>query len=214
MTDFSAARRTMVENQIRTYDVSDKLVLAAFEAVPRECFVRPKDAAVAYLDREQMAADGITRLLPPLVLARLMQALELASGQRALDCGSAGYGAALLAAAGLSVVSCEAESEAAAAALARAGISGVEVVDARPGEGAPAKGPFDVILVHGAAEVEPASLLAQLKDGGRLGIIMGLGRAGRASIFRRVGKGFGKARAFDAAGPALQDFARKPEFSF
>lgn len=214
MTDFAAARRTMVDNQIRTYDVSDKLVLAAFEAVPREHFVPVSDAAVAYIDREQTARDGVTRLVTPLVLARLIQALEPAPGQRALDVGSMGYGAALLARAGLKVVATVADSAAAQAALAAAGVSGVDVVAAEASAGAPGQGPYDLIVVHGAAEVEPEALLNQLKDGGRLGIVMGTGRAARATVFRRIGATFSRARAFDAAAPALPAFARKAEFAF
>jgi len=214
MTDFAAARRTMVDNQIRTYDVSEKLVLAAFEAVPREHFVPAADAAVAYIDREQIARDGATRLMTPLVLARLMQALEPAPGQTVLDVGSMGYGAALFASAGLKVVATATDAAAAKTALAAAGASGVEVIGADAGAGAPKQGPYDIILVHGSAEVEPESLLAQLKDGGRLGIVMGTGRAGRATVFRRIGNTFSRARAFDAAAPALAAFARKAEFAF
>lgn len=214
MTDFTAARRTMVDNQIRTYDVSDKVVLAAFETVPREHFVAERDAALAYLDREQTARDGQTRMLAPLVLARLMQALELVPGEKALDVGSAGYGAALLASAGLKVTSVEQNADAARGALSAAGISGVDLIKGDAGAGAPGQAPYDVILVHGAAEVEPEALLRQLRDGGRLGIIMGLGRSGRAMVFRRIGRHISGARAFDAAGPAVAELARKPEFAF
>jgi protein-L-isoaspartate(D-aspartate) O-methyltransferase len=62
MTDFAAARRTMVDNQIRTYDVTDQSCSGSFETVPREHFVAERQMRdFAYLDREQTARDGQTR---------------------------------------------------------------------------------------------------------------------------------------------------------
>ena len=52
MTDFAQARRMMVEGQIRTNDVTDLRVLAAFGEVPRERFVPPRWQPIAYLDRD------------------------------------------------------------------------------------------------------------------------------------------------------------------
>lgn len=214
MTDFAAARRTMVENQIRTYDVTDQTLLASFSSVPREAFVAGTEKATAYLDRLQRARDGKTQLIPPLVVARMIQALELNAGEHVLDVGSCGYGAAVLAGCGVSVVSLENDAAAARAALAEAGIAGVPVVEGAASTPAIAGGPFDAIVVHGAAEVEPKSLLAQLKDGGRLAIVMGTGRSGRVMIFRRLGAVTSQARALDAMAPAMAEFARPETFTF
>lgn len=214
MDIFSAARRTMVENQLRTYDVTDHTVLAAFESVPRELFVAPAQAEMAYLDREQPTRDGKTRLLTPMVHARLLQALDVAPGETALDVGSAGYGAAILVACGAKVTALEADAEATRGALQAAGVAGVDVVAGDAGTGAANRGPFNVILVHGAAEVQPEALLAQLAEGGRLGVVMGTGRSGRATVFRKVSGKAGGACAFDAAAPTLAALARKSEFAF
>ena len=50
MTDFAAARRNMVDGQVRTADVTDLRILTAMLEIPRENFVPPAFAALAYLD--------------------------------------------------------------------------------------------------------------------------------------------------------------------
>ena len=214
MTDFAAARRTMVSNQLRTYDVTDQNLLAAFESVPREAFVVDGQGTVAYLDREVTARDGATRLMTPMLTARMIQALELNKGEKVLDVGSAGYGAAILNAYGMSAVALVADAASAQAALAQAGAAAVPVVAGSYAAGAAAQGPYDAIMVHGSAELEPTGLLGQLKDGGTLAIVMTSGRVGRVMIYRRVGKTVSSARALDGSAPALAEFQRKPEFAF
>lgn len=214
MTDFAAARRTMVENQLRPYDVTDQVLLAGFEQVAREAFVDASLTGQAYLDRELTARDGKTRMLTPMVLARMIQALELNKGEKVLDVGGAGYGAALLTSMGVDAVALESNPEPARTALAAAGFGNITVVGGNLADGAKDHGPFDAILVHGASEIEPTVLLSQLKEDGALAIVMGRGRSGRASIFKKVGNSFSRARAFDAAAPVLAQFERKPEFTF
>ena len=214
MTDFAAARRTMVENQLRTYDVTDQVLLAGFETVPREKFVDPAITNLAYLDREVTARGGKSKLLLPMTLARMIQALELNKGEKVLDVGGAGYGAAVLSSIGVDVVALDKDAESARASLAAAGFPEVKVVAGHLAAGAAAHGPFDAIIVHGASEIEPTELLNQLKEDGALVIVMGRGRSGRATVFTRVSNDFSRARAFDAAAPVLAEFEKKPEFSF
>jgi protein-L-isoaspartate(D-aspartate) O-methyltransferase len=79
--------------------------------------------------------------------------------------------------------------------------------------GHPAGAPFDVILVHGACEADPAALLSQLADGGRLGVVIGRGRAGRATVFTRSGGAIGSRSVFDAAATPLAAFRPVPAFA-
>ncbi len=96
MTDFAAARRHMVDGQIRTIDVTDLRVISAMLEVPRERFMQPASVSLAYLDLDVPVGGG-RRLLRPMVLAKLIQAAELEAGDCVLDVGCAtGYGAALL----------------------------------------------------------------------------------------------------------------------
>ena len=116
MVDFAQARRTMVDCQIRTSDVTDLRVIAAFLDVARERFVPAARKAIAYLDRDVPVSDTVPRaLLKPMVFAKLVQAAEIAATDRVLDVGCAtGYSSAVLGKLAASVVALEED-----AALAR-----------------------------------------------------------------------------------------------
>jgi protein-L-isoaspartate(D-aspartate) O-methyltransferase len=146
--DLAAQRRNMVDTQLRTYDVTSHRLLDAIESVPRDVFVPESLRELAYSDQDiaVSAGEGAARgLLVPMVLARLLQALDVKPGDRALDCaGGSGYGAALLSALGAQVTAVE-ETEALAGLtrdrLAAAGISGIDVQAAGFGAGLAGSGP-------------------------------------------------------------------------
>ena len=112
MIDFAAARRMMVDGQVRTSDVTDPRIIAAMLELPRERFVPEASAALAYLDLDlpvtEEPAPGARRLLKPMVLAKLVQAADIGRDARVLDvaCGT-GYSSALLARLARSVVALE-----------------------------------------------------------------------------------------------------------
>lgn len=222
MPDLSQSRRVMVDNQIRTFDVTDRDVLAAFDVVPRERFVEPADLALAYSDAKLFVkgAHESRALLVPLVLARLVQALAPKAGESALDCfGGLGYSAAILAEIGLRTTFAETDAGLGSRAVeALAGVAGpVRILPAQPITPgvAPLDGQkYDVILVNGAVEREPVALLDRLKDGGRLGIIVRRGRAAEARIYLRSGGAVSHRIAFDAQAPVLPGFQREPGFVF
>jgi len=220
MTDFAALRRRMVENQIRPSEVSDHAVLAAFLAVPREIFVTPEEAPLAYSDRPALMNPGAPgrRLLEPVLLARLIQALPRGPETRtmAVACGS-GYAAAILSRLVGAVVAVEDDPALVAmatGALKTVGAENVAVVPAPAAEGCPSEAPFDAILLEGAVEVEPLGLIAQLKPGGMLATIMRTPRSGRAMLYERVAEGSAQAALFDAWAPVVPGFERRREFVF
>ena len=154
---YAARRLGMVNSQLRTGDVVDQEVLAAFLAVP-ESFVSPSFVELAYLDREAPALGAKSRrLLPPATLAKMLQAAAVMQGDRALDVGGgSGYGAAILATMRAKVVALE--SDPGAADAARKLLSdreNVTVVQGPLNSGAKALGPFDLIVVEGAFRVPP-----------------------------------------------------------
>jgi protein-L-isoaspartate(D-aspartate) O-methyltransferase len=214
--EFAARRRIMVDSQLRTCDVTDQAVLAAFADVPRETFVPPAMASLAYLDRDIPALGGAGRLLlAPMTLAKLIQAAGVKPGEKALDvaCGS-GYSAAILAALGAHVTGLDTDAGALAAAK---GLFGAEqAIDWIAGdlaEGA-AGGQFGLILVNGAFESAPEKLLSQLTDGGRLIGVDASFRSPRAVIIERISGVLSKRALFDAAAPRLEAFRRLPSFAF
>jgi protein-L-isoaspartate(D-aspartate) O-methyltransferase len=218
MTDFATARRNMVDGQVRTTNVTDLRVIAAMLEVPRETFVAPANAALAYLDLDVPVGEGAgaRRLLKPQVVAKLLQAADLAATDRVLDVGCAtGYGAALLARIAAQVVALE--QDPALAQTARAALAGLPNVSVQSGtlsEGWPQGGPYGAIVLEGATEVAPQALFRQLKDGGRLVCVLGSGPGAKGVVYRRSGEETGGRAVFDAAAPLLPGFVRPLEFAF
>lgn len=217
MLDYAQARRMMVDGQLRTYDVTDAALLAAFDAVPREAFVAPGHEPFAYADRDvPAAADGSRQVLAPMVLARLIQALVVRPGCRVLDvAGGLGYAAAILSRLGADVRGLEGEDLAAEAGRRLAAAGYPVPVHAGPfDQGLAGDAPYDAILVNGAVETRPDALIAQLGEGGRLACVVGRGRSAKATLFVRGGETVGARGLFDAAAPLLPAFRTEPAFVF
>ena len=214
---YRARRLGMVNSQLRTGDVVDQEVLAAFLDTPRERFVSPSYAELAYLDRDAPALGAKSRrLLPPLTLARMLQAAAVMPGDRVLDVGGgSGYGAAVLAAMGAKVAALEFDPGAAEAAReALSGRENVTVVHGPLDSGAKALDPFDVIIVEGAFQVAPASLLSLLADGGRLvGIDATMG-ASQAALYERRGEAVSRRALFETSAQTLDGFQSEMSFAF
>ena len=216
MADFATLRRTMVDTQIRPADVTDRAIIHAMLETPREVFVPQSSAGLAYLDLDLPVGGSGRRLLQPMVLAKMLQALNIDPQDRALDVGCAtGYAAALLSQLVASVVALEEDADllrAAKTTLAQA--ANVEVVQGTLVNGYRSGGPYDVILVEGCIAVEPAQLCEQLVDGGRLVCILGTGPATKVTLYLREGDDLTRQAIFDAFGTPLPGFARPEAFTF
>jgi protein-L-isoaspartate(D-aspartate) O-methyltransferase len=223
MLDFTAARRTMVDSQVRTSDVTDLRIVAAMLELPRERFVPERYAELAYADLDAPVAEArpgepVRRLLKPMVLAKLVQAAAVKADDHVLDVGCAtGYSAALLARLARSVVALEQDpalAKLAAENLAAVGARNVTVVTGPLTQGWSPAAPYDVIFVDGAVETVPDALCSQLKDGGGLVAVVGRVPAGRAIVYRSVRGDVSGWPVFDASAPLLPGFAAPPIFVF
>lgn len=221
MMDFARARRTMVDTQIRVNDVTDTRIVDALMAVPRENFVPETLRPLAYLDDDlavkgEGGSRGARYLVEPVVLARMIQAAGIGAADHVLDVGTAtGYSSAVLGRIAGSVVALEEDGDLAGRAKAAfVGDSAVTLVEGPLAGGAAAHGPFDVILLQGAAEIVPPALLGQLKEGGRLVAVVGTGRAAKCMVHARLGEEFSVRPAFDAAIPLLPGFEKPRGFVF
>lgn len=216
MMDFERLRLGMVDGQIRTADVTDHRVLAAFLTVPRESFVPEQRRGLAYLDaRTPLGPDG-RAALDPMTLSRLVQLAAPREGERALVVGCGlGYTAAIVCELGLSVVALEEDAGLAGEARARlAACQGVEVVEGPLAAGAPDAGPYDLVFCDGAIVTGADALGAQLKPHGRIVAPAGEGRATRATVFRRTGQSLAASAFFDASAPVLPGFRPAETFAF
>ncbi|MGO8686987.1 MAG: protein-L-isoaspartate(D-aspartate) O-methyltransferase [Candidatus Dormibacteria bacterium] len=163
------SREAMIE-RLRVGGVADRRVLEAMAQVRREEYVLEGDREEAYADRALPIGESQT-ISQPLMVAILVEALELRPGDVALDIGTgSGYQAAVMAACGARVISVERIPELAnraAELLGRLGVD-VEVVAADGSVGLPDRAPFDAIGVGAAAPRLPVALARQLREGGRL----------------------------------------------
>jgi protein-L-isoaspartate(D-aspartate) O-methyltransferase len=228
LKDSQAQRRTMVDCQIRTFDVTDQRLIGRFLEVPRELFVPNNVRDLAYSDIGFLvpgSAPGqeARYLLPPLVLARLIQGGRVKPTDRVLDVAAGtGYSTAVLAGLAANIVALEADEALRRDLASRLDSFGLAQVTTRVGplaQGSAADGPFDLILVNGAVQTNPDSLFAQLADGGRLLVIKRApddptGRASKAMCYEKRGAGVGARFLFDASAPCLRAFQDTPQFVF
>jgi protein-L-isoaspartate(D-aspartate) O-methyltransferase len=219
MTVFEAARRHMVESQLRPNKVTDERVLEAFARIRREHFVPEQLRSVAYVD-EDLPLGGRRYLMEPMVAARLIQAAAPSRTDTALVVGAgSGYEAAVLSQLSRTVVALEENGELARrarAALVDENIASVGVVEGPLAAGYRERAPYDVVFFGGAVANVPSEIIGQLAQDGRLVAVVKAEDSGigRATLMTRIGRVVARRVIFDAATPLLAGFAAKPVFVF
>ncbi len=186
--DTLVARRQMVDQQIRTWEVLDPRVLDAMAAVPREEFVPAAYRDLAFADAPIPIGFGQS-MLSPKVQGRILQSLAPAATDSALEIGSGlGYLSACL-----SLLAARTQSIDIHAGLIERAVVNLrslpraqvhfEVGDAF---GAAPLGEHDVIAVTGSLPVYDTRFEAALRVGGRLFAIVGSAPVMEALLVRRV----------------------------
>jgi protein-L-isoaspartate(D-aspartate) O-methyltransferase len=177
--------------------VKDERVLAAIASIPRERFVPSGLRNRAYDNVALPIACGQT-ISQPLVVARMLELLQLRPEDRVLDIGTgSGYHAALLAILAAHVWTVERHAQLSAEAqqaITELGIDNVEFVVGDGWNGLPEHAPFDAINVAAATgKLVPAALERQLAPGGRLVAPVGSMNQ-HLSLTTRIGDGFERVR--------------------
>jgi protein-L-isoaspartate(D-aspartate) O-methyltransferase len=220
MVDFARARKAMVDNQLRTSNITDRRLLAVMGQVPRERFVPAERQTLAYVDVAHVLLPGRSaRALPsPAPFAKLVHLAGIRHTDRVLDLGcGTGYSTAVLAALCADVVALDDHADLIALArenLQELGISNATVVEAPLAGGAPGAAPFDVIVVEGVVDEVPAPLFEQLGDGGRLVALIRRGATAVANLFVKSGSDVAGRADFNASLPPLGGPAAADEFIF
>lgn len=187
--NLDAARRAMIDSQLRPSGVNDPAVLAAFARVRREDFVPTAAMGVAYMDRSLPLGGGKV-LAPPLSHGlMLMEAAPTQADRALLVEGGSGYLAALLGPL----------------------VGSLDVI--APGEAAAGQG-YTLLLIDGAIERLPQALTDALATDVR--VITGLIERGvpRLATGRKAAGSVGFLTLGEADFAPLPEYAQPAKWSF
>lgn len=188
----SAARKAMIDSQLRTSGVNADFVLARMGKVAREDFVPPASAGVAYMDRA-IPLGGGRWLAAPLVHGMMLQEARPTREDKALLVdGGSGYLAELL----------------------RPLVGSLDVLSPEQALSGSRKGGYDLLLIDGAVEHLPNALIKRLTDDAR--IVCGLAEDGVTRLARGR-KAAGTAALLPLAEigiPLLPEFAKPKAWTF
>ena len=188
-TDFAGERAAMVERQLRLRGIHEPEILDAFLAVPREAFVSPGYAHLAYGDHP-LPIEAQQTISQPYIVGLMIEAAAIKPGDRVLEVGAgSGYAAAVISRIAGRVIGIERQHELVEVArerLSALGYDNVEIVEGDGTKGWPDGAPYDAILAAASGSHVPQPLVDQLKPGARL--VMPLGGPGWVQQLVRVTK--------------------------
>jgi protein-L-isoaspartate(D-aspartate) O-methyltransferase len=189
----AAARKAMIDSQLRTSGINAPFVLARMAAVPREDFVPASARGIAYIDRAISLGEGRYLAAPVVHGTMLQEARPDAADSALLVDGGSGYLAELL----------------------RPLVGSLEVISPADAVAASRKrGDFTLLMIDGAIEQLPDGLVQRLAEGAR--VVTGLVRNGltRLAMGRKAAGEVGLVALAEMGIPVLPEFAAKKEWSF
>jgi len=214
-TDF--ARRQMVQQQVRAWDVLDHRILDVMRELPREEFVPQGFKPLAFADMEIPLGYG-EHMMTPTLEGRVLQAIGVGDGDDVLEVGTgSGFLCACLGRLGNSVTSIDIHEDfldRARASLQEAGIVNSELLRMDATRELPAR-QFDAIAVTGSLPVFDPRFVMALKPGGRLFVIVGEPPVMDARLVERTGENDWRSSSlFETDIAPLVNAALPPQFSF
>jgi protein-L-isoaspartate(D-aspartate) O-methyltransferase len=170
--DHEDERRVRVADlilRLRRAGISDRRIVTAIEAVPRDVFVPGESRADAYAERALPIDCGQT-ISAPLIVAMMTAALDVGERDKVLEIGTGtGYQTAILARLARRVYTIDRFRTLVAAAESRFRTLRIPNITTLVGDGMkgwPEQAPFDRIMVTAAGDEVPETLLRQLRMGG------------------------------------------------
>ncbi len=212
------ARFNMIEQQIRTWEVLDPVVLAALDEVPRENFVAESQKGLAFADIELPTGNGHA-MLSPKMEGRILQAVGVKKTDKVLVVGTgSGYLTALLATLAKHVHSVEIHpdlSAVAAVRLQKQNIHNVTLHVADAVNGFAPEAPYDVIVFTGSLPLRPLAAEKMLKTGGRLFAVIGEMPIMEATLTERISESaFRHEAIFETCLAPLDNAPQAQKFEF
>ncbi len=185
-----AARRAMIDSQLRTSGVNEPWILEAMGSLAREDYVPASMRDAAYIDRAIALGDG-RMLASPLVHGRFLAEARPTQADKALLIGDDGYLAALL----------------------RPLVGSLDVV--APGDaGAIGSGDYTLIMIDGAIEALPDALVDRLAPDGRVVTGQVLRGVTRVATGRKAAGRVALLPLAEIGIPVLPEFAAPKRWSF
>jgi protein-L-isoaspartate(D-aspartate) O-methyltransferase len=222
------AREQMVEQQVRAWDVLEDRILDVLREVPRELFVPAAWRDLAFADCEIPLPCG-KRMLRPMLVGRILQALQVRAGERVLEVGTgSGYVSACLARLGGRVRTLELHSPIAQLASANLAAAARSTPSTAPGSSAPVvevvcadamqlsdESAYDVIVLTASLPLYEARFQHALRPGGRLFAVIGAAEPQQACLIRRAGeRDFPREVLFETVIEPLEHAPRPEAFGF
>ncbi|MEM7621399.1 MAG: protein-L-isoaspartate O-methyltransferase [Pseudomonadota bacterium] len=223
MSDINLARQNMVESQVHTADVTDRRILRALGQLPREIFVPSSMRSIAYMDEhikltEVILTSSARFLMSSMPLAKLVQLANINSTDLVLDIGcTTGYSTALLSKLADSVVGLDADqnlTDQATKNLMTIGADNSAIVVGPHRQGYSKEGPYDVIFINGAVPYVSDEIFSQLKENGRLVMVLSETDFGKACLFTKSQNSISQKSYFDVSVPILPGFKKEKDFVF
>lgn len=189
---YEAARRAMIDSQLRTSGVNDEFVLERMNTVPREQFVPAAARGHAYIDRAIALGNGRFLAAPVVHGTMLQEGRPLPSDRALVVDGGSGYLPELL----------------------RPLVGAIETASPDDALRAGGSGEFTLLLIDGAAEHVPPALVGRLAEGAR--VVTGWVRDGVTclAIGRKAAGDVALLPLAEIGIPVLPEFARPKEWSF
>jgi len=211
------ARRQMVNQQVRGWNVYDEDVLSTLRELPREQFVPPEYKALAFADTEIAIGHG-EHMMSPTVEGRVLQALGLRGEERVLEVGTgSGFLTACLAKLSADVTSIDIHGDflrKAAGNLAACGISNIDLLRMNAMKELP-DGGFDAIAVTGSMQTFDPRFVDALNPGGKLFVVVGNAPAMEAKLVHRTDENdWETVSLFETTLAPLVNGALPPQFRF
>lgn len=212
------ARYNMVAQQIRPWEVIDRRVLSTVKRVPREDFVNADYQGLAFADIEIPIGHG-EHMMAPKIEARMLQALNVQSGDRVLEIGTgSGFVTACLAHLGGRVTSIDIYQDfldTAAERLAQHGFDKVQLEHGDVFDTHFEDGAWDVIAVTGSLPAGAEQMQHLLAQNGRLFVVTGSAPAMHAELITRVdGHAFSREKLFETVLAPLRNAPQPERFVF